>query len=98
MFQEPFHPTHQNVENLKIKDHGDAHVLAATLRRVFSAIVSGNVKPEGIKAVEEHGPFTMRGEEAILSEIDELLAVFLTQRRMRRVGEYKPCYRCMKSE
>jgi len=79
---------------VEIKDHGDVHVPAATLRRVFSAIVSGNVKPEGIKAVEEHGPFTMRGEAAILREIDELLAAFGAQRRVRRVGEYEPCYRC----
>jgi predicted Rossmann-fold nucleotide-binding protein len=98
MFQEPFHPTHQNVKNLDIKDHGKAHVLAATLRRVFSAVVAGNVKPEGIKAVEEHGPFTLRGEEAILREIDELLAAFAAQRRMRRVGEYKPCYQCATPE
>jgi hypothetical protein len=70
-------------------------VLAATLRQVFSAIVSGNVKPEGIKAVEEHGPFAIHGEEVLMREIDALLAAFAAQSRMRRKGEYKPCYKAV---
>jgi predicted Rossmann-fold nucleotide-binding protein len=96
MFQAPFIPTHENVQKLQIKSDVNTNVLAATLRRVFSAIVSGNVKPEGIKAVEERGPFAIHGEEAIMREIDELLAVFTEQRRMRRVGEYKPSYKAVR--
>ncbi|MDY6954352.1 MAG: DUF3412 domain-containing protein, partial [Thermodesulfobacteriota bacterium] len=71
------------------------HDLAASLRRVFSAIVAGNVKPEGIKAVEEHGPFSIHGEEAIMGEIEALLTAFVDQRRMRRVGKYQPCYKAV---
>jgi predicted Rossmann-fold nucleotide-binding protein len=95
MFQEPFVPTHENVQRLEVKSSSDTHVLAAAMRRVFSAIVAGNVKPEGIKAVEEHGPFAIRGEEAIMREVDGLLAAFAAQRRMRRVGEYRPCYKAV---
>ena len=95
LLQEPFVPTHKNVEELEIKSHGETHELAGMLRRLFSAIVAGNVKPEGIKAVEEHGPFAVHGEEALMREIDTLLAAFVDQRRMRRVGEYKPCYKAV---
>jgi predicted Rossmann-fold nucleotide-binding protein len=95
IFQAPFVPTHENVQKLEMKSHSDANVLAATLRRFFSAIVSANVKPEAIKAVEERGPFAIRGEQAIMREIDDLLAVFTAERRMRRIGEYKPCYKAV---
>ena len=93
MFQEPFVPTHENVQQLDIRSDVDTSVLAAALRRVFSAIVSGNVKPEGIKAIEEYGPFAIHGEEVLMREIDELLAALAAQSRMRRMGEYKPCYK-----
>ena len=93
IFQEPFIPTHENVEKLKIKRDGDIHLFAATLRRVFSAIVSGNVKPEGIRAVEEYGPFLIHGEKAIMREVDGILASFVAQGRMRSAGEYTPCYK-----
>jgi len=95
MFQAPFVPTHENVQQLEIRSDADTNVLAAKLRQVFSAIVSGNVKPEGIKAVEEHGPFAIHGEEVLMREIDKLLAAFAAQSRMRRVGEYKPCYKAV---
>ena len=32
------------------------HELAADLRRAFSGIVTGNVKEQGIAAIERHGP------------------------------------------
>ncbi|MGD8757793.1 MAG: nucleotide 5'-monophosphate nucleosidase PpnN [Deltaproteobacteria bacterium] len=95
IFQAPFVPTHDNVQQLDIRSDADTNVLAATLRQVFSAIVSGNVKPEGIKAVEEHGPFAIHGEEVLMREIDALLAAFAAQSRMRRKGEYKPCYKAV---
>lgn len=95
IFQEPFVPTHENVGRLEVKSDGATYGLAASLRRVFSAIVAGNVKPEGIKAVEDQGPFTIHGEEAIMGEIEALLTAFADQRRMRRVGQYKPCYKAV---
>ena len=61
-------------------------------RRVFSGIVAGNVKEQGIRAVEEHGPFEIRAEPAMLAAMDELLQRFVVQQRMKLQGEYTPCY------
>jgi hypothetical protein len=70
------------------------HLLAANLRRAFSGIVAGNVKDEGIRLIEEHGPFELRGDAEIMGLMDTLLRSFVTQQRMRLPGfEYQPCYR-----
>jgi hypothetical protein len=69
------------------------HELAANLRRAFSGIVAGNVKDSGIRAIEQHGPFELRGEPTLLALLDDLLAAFVAQRRMKLAGEYRPCYR-----
>ncbi|MEK6749672.1 MAG: pyrimidine/purine nucleotide monophosphate nucleosidase domain-containing protein, partial [Pseudomonadota bacterium] len=70
---------------------------AANLRRAFSAIVAGNVKDEGIRAVEQYGDFEIRGESSILEPLDSLLASFVAQHRMKLPGKtYKPCYRIIK--
>ena len=69
-------------------------VLAANLRRAFSGIVSGNIREEGIRAIEEHGPFEIRGDRSVLAELDGLLRAFVAQHRMRLPGRaYVPCYR-----
>ncbi|MDX1605754.1 MAG: DUF3412 domain-containing protein, partial [Candidatus Competibacterales bacterium] len=71
-----------------------AHRLAADLRRAFSGIVAGNIKPEGVRAIDRHGPFELRGETDIMQALDELLTAFVEQRRMKLPGtEYVPCYR-----
>ncbi len=71
--------------------------LAANLRRAWYGIVAGNVKPAGIQAVAEHGPFELAGEPAIAGELDALLRSFVEQRRMRLPGsEYVPCYRIVR--
>ena len=70
------------------------HTLAANLRRAFSGIVSGNVKDEGIRLVEEHGPFELCGEPDVLEPLTGLLEAFVSQQRMRLpVKEYRPCFR-----
>lgn len=92
-FQLPFTPTHENMEKLVVKADKDVTKYASVLRRVFSAVVAGNVKPEGIEAVEEYGPFPVRGDAEIMDQIDTLLKAFIDQKRMRLAGEYKPCYR-----
>jgi hypothetical protein len=70
------------------------HHLAANLRRAFSGIVAGNVKDNGIRAIEEHGPFELNGEREILHPLDALLASFVEQGRMKLPGSrYTPCYR-----
>ncbi len=98
-FQQPFSPTHQNMAKLKLHKNQDCHQLAANLRRVFSGIVAGNVKDQGIRAIEQHGLFEINGDTEIMEPVDQLLSVFVAQQRMKLPGKtaYKPCYRIMKS-
>src|SRR6185295_1395720 len=96
-FQRPFTPTHDNMRNLELHKNQEVHLLAANLRRAFSGIVSGNVKDEGIRSIEEHGLFEIRGEKSITDALDGLLASFVAQQRMKLpTKEYKPCYRIIK--
>ncbi len=97
-FQQPFVPNHANVAALNLSRAQPAHLLAADLRRAFSAIVSGNVKAEGIQLIEEHGPFEIRGEPEIMQSLDALLHDFVRQQRMKVPGKrYEPCYRLHKA-
>ena len=92
-FQEPFIPNHENMRNLQLDTSLDHHLLAANLRRVFSGIVAGNVKDEGIRAIEQPGLFEIKGDTKIMQLVDELLSSFVEQNRMKLPGrEYKPCY------
>lgn len=96
-FQKPFLPTHENMRNLNLHKKQPVHMLAANLRRAFSGIVAGNVKDQGIRAIEEHGPFEIHGEADIMEPMDELLASFVAQFRMKLPGKaYNPCYRVVK--
>lgn len=92
-FQRPFEPTHEAMAKLELRRGLDPHLMAANLRRAFSGIVAGNVKEQGIQAIERHGPFELRGDKSIMSLLDELLTSFVKQRRMKLAGEYRPCYR-----
>jgi hypothetical protein len=92
--QLPFAPTHTNMAALDIHSARPPHELAADLRRAFSGIVAGNVKEEGIRAIEQHGPFQIDGDAEIMRALDRLLASFVAQHRMKLPGaEYLPCYR-----
>ncbi len=96
-FQQPFVPTHENMRNLELHRNQDRHLLAANLRRMFSGVVAGNVKDEGIRAIEEHGHFEIRGERGIMDSMDALLTSFVRQHRMKLPGKtYVPCYRIVK--
>ena len=96
-FQQPFNPTHENMRNLALRRDLPAHTLAANLRRAFSGIVAGNVKDEGIRAIEKHGHFEIRGDADIMDPLDSLLESFVDQHRMKLpVTEYVPCYRIIK--
>lgn len=96
-FQRPFEPTHENMSSLELHKNQPRHMLAANLRRAFSGIVAGNVKDEGIRAVEEHGLFEIRGDASIMEPVDILLASFVEQHRMKLPGtKYEPCYRIIK--
>ena len=93
-FQRPFLPTHENMRTLDIRREQPVHLRAANLRRAFSAIVAGNVKDHGIRAIEQHGPFEIRGDAEIMRRMDTLLASFVAQQRMKLPGSgYVPCYR-----
>ena len=94
VFQKPFVPTHANMRSLALHKNQATHLLAANLRRVFSGIVAGNVKDEGIRAVEQFGHFEIRGDADIMQLMDTLLASFVSQHRMKLPGKkYLPCYR-----
>jgi predicted Rossmann-fold nucleotide-binding protein len=96
-FQQPFTPTHAAMRNLELHKNQEHHLLAANLRRAFSGIVAGNVKDEGIRAIEQHGNFEIRGESSIMDSMDFLLGSFVAQQRMKLAGkEYTPCYRIIK--
>jgi predicted Rossmann-fold nucleotide-binding protein len=90
--QHPFKPTHEAMAALKLSRRQQGHIGAAHLRRAFSGIVAGNVKEGGIRAVEQHGPFTIHGEQVIVDAMDRLLIAFARQNRMKLQGEYAPCY------
>ena len=93
-FQQPFDPSHENMASLHLYRDQPKHLLAANLRRAFSGIVAGNVKPETLKAVREHGPFEINGEAEIMQALDRLLNSFIEQARMKLPGTtYSPCYR-----
>jgi predicted Rossmann-fold nucleotide-binding protein len=91
--QRPFEPTHEAMAALDIRRNHPPHRLAAELRRAFSGIVTGNVKEQGIRRIEEHGPFQLHGDRELLEPLGALLESFVRQRRMKIAGEYRPCYR-----
>lgn len=92
--QQPFRATHANMRQLRLHKDQPAHRLAADLRRAFSGVVAGNVKNEGIVAIEQHGLFEIHGDPDIMGPMDVLLASFVEQGRMKLPGsEYRPCYK-----
>ncbi len=96
-FQMPFNATHESMRSLNIDDQLPVHVLAANLRRAFSGIVSGNVREDTIATIEKSGPFEISGAAGHMSLLDQLLAAFVEQGRMKLAREsYKPCYRVVK--
>jgi predicted Rossmann-fold nucleotide-binding protein len=94
-FQKPFEATHESMRALELHRDQPAHSLAFNLRRAFSGIVAGNVREAGIARVERYGPFELRGDPKIISELGKLLQDFVTERRMRlsEPSAYVPCYR-----
>jgi predicted Rossmann-fold nucleotide-binding protein len=92
-FQQPFKPTHESMAELDLHADQPLHMLAANLRRAFSGIVAGHVKPHALDAIEQQGPFKMHGDSNIMKLMDDLLQSFITQHRMKIDQEnFKPCY------
>ena len=92
-FQMPFEVSHDSVAALDLHLDQPIHHRAASLRRVFSALVAGNVRESGIKLVEDHGPFEIHGDKRLMTPLDGMLEQFIAQNRMKLSGEYKPVYR-----
>lgn len=93
--QEPFLPTHEAMANLQLHDGLPRHLLASELRRAFSGLVAGNVKPFGIEQVEKHGPYQLSGDANFLASMDTLLRMMVREQRMKlgeHEGDYTPCY------
>ena len=93
-FQQPFRPSHETMRGLDLHRARQRHELAADLRRVFSGIVAGNVKEDGVREIEKYGPFEIHGEPEFMRALDELLRAFVAQQRMKLPGNtaYEPCY------
>ncbi|HIF9137940.1 TPA: nucleotide 5'-monophosphate nucleosidase PpnN [Photobacterium damselae] len=92
-FQHPFEPTHEAMASLDLHTNQKPEQLAANLRRAFSGIVAGNVKEEGIQAIEKYGKFQINGEASLMKRMDKLLQSFVDQQRMKLPGsKYEPCY------
>jgi len=95
-FQIPFVPTHEAMSQLELDRSLPLHELAANLRRAFSGIVAGNVKPATLRSIRENGVFEIRGESAIMQQMDGLLTSFVADHRMKLPGaHYEPCYRLL---
>ncbi len=92
--QQPFEVTHASMRALQLHRGQPVHRLAANLRRAFSGIVTGNVKENGVAAIERDGPYELAADPQIMPLLDELLTSFVAQRRMKLPGSiYRPCYR-----
>jgi len=90
--QQPFITTHKTMAALDLHLHRPAPELAADLRRAFSGIVAGNIREEGMRQIEQYGPFQIHGDSQLMQALDRLLRAFVQQRRMKISGEYQPCY------
>jgi len=93
-FQQPFEVSHESVKTLEVSADLAPHKLAANLRRVFSAVVTGNIKENGVRAVKANGPFEICADASMMQGLDDLLQSFVAQGRMKLPGgDYTPCYR-----
>lgn len=99
VFQLPFEPNHDSMRALELHRDQPVHLVAANLRKAFSGIVAGNVKENGVRQVQEHGPFEISGDPTLLEPLEEMLAAFVAQNRMKLPGSavYRPSYRIVSS-
>ncbi len=92
-FQQPFEATHAAMAALDLHRGRPPHELAADMRRAFSGIVAGNVKEEGMRQIDKHGPYEIHGEPDFMHALDDLLKGFAAAHRMKLPGsKYVPCY------
>ena len=81
----------QNVQN--IQKLTMSTITATRARQNFAELIERAIAGEET-AIERHGPFELSGDPAIMRAMDELLADFVDQQRMKLPGSvYTPCYR-----
>lgn len=91
--QQTFDPTHENMAELNLHPDQPSFDLAVNLRSMFSGLVAGNVKSEGLKAIQEKGNYQISGDPEIMRAVDDLLQSFAAQKRMKiNASEYRRCY------
>ncbi len=91
--QKTFEPTHENMAGLILQKDLPDFDLAVNLRAMFSGIVAGNVKAEGLRAIEEKGNFQISGDKELMASLDSLLESFVEQKRMKiNASQYRRCY------
>ena len=78
---------------LQLDQNQQPQNLACELRRLFSGIVAGNVKPEVRRSIDSQGPFEIRADPHLVAAIDQLLSRLINEKRMKMDGEYQPCYK-----
>ncbi len=91
-FQLPFPVSHDSVAALQVKCGQQVHDRAVALRRIFSAIVAGNIKESGVRQIAEKGPFRIHADLELMQPLDALLKQFAIDKRMKLSGDYKPVY------
>ena len=97
--QHPFNPTHEAMAALQLHRNQPVFQLIVELRKAFSGIVAGNVKEFGIRAIEERGPYQLRGDAGVIDALSQLLQDFVDQGRMKiDAANYTPCFQCAHDE
>ena len=87
-----FIPTHQTMRELQLNTNQAPQILACELRRLFSGIVAGNVKPDTQALIKHHGPFEVHAPPELCKALDQLLQRLIAEQRMKADGDYKNCY------
>ena len=88
-----FVPTHESMLALRLDKDQQPQDLACELRRLFSGIVAGNVKPEIRQSIDSQGPFEIKADPQLIAAIDQLLNRLINEKRMKMDGDYQPCYK-----
>lgn len=98
ILQAPFEPNHQSMATLNLHLDQPLMDLVSNLRRAFSGIVAGNIKPNTKDAIAKYGAFKLHGDAMVLENMENLLKDFIAQHRMKlpSTEAYVPCYEIVK--
>ena len=91
--QQTFKPTHKSVEKIRLTMNTEPSTLLFQLRKIFSTIVSGNVKVKYQNNIHKKGPFIIHADKSIKIELEKLLDVFIKEKRMSIKDNYTPSYK-----